>query len=232
MTPTEWWLPFGAAAFYLYDSGSLLWQNELMLTRGTRWRVSGGSELRLAGRRLFLPNPLLPHRPQLLLRWSLDESRTAGSDDPAALLQALRPVGVINLLQLFLLLLLPLLAWTLGAGLLLLLVFMLFYLLTLLALALIWRRRDSCRLSTRGFWLLALDVLACAPFAVNLVRRLSMRHRIGGDPLRFAARQLDAAGRADTQQIIAARLAEEYAGAGESVERDQRSAVLLAKLAG
>ena len=31
-------------------------------------------------------------------------------------------------------------------------------------------------LTTRAFWGLAFDVLACAPFAINIVRRLSLAH--------------------------------------------------------
>ncbi len=232
MTPTELWLPIGAAAFYLYDSGCLLWQNELMFTRARkRWLVAGGTGLRLAGRRLFLPNPLAPLRPQFQVRWSLTETRPAAVDGQDQLLQALRPIGVLNQLQLLLLLALPLVAWTLGAGLLVLMLFLSFYLLTLAALAVAWRRRGACRLETRAFWLLALDALACAPFAVNLTRKISMQHGIAGDPLHFAARNLDAAGRHATRQLIAARLQEEHPESGKSADA-QRIELLLSKLEG
>lgn len=231
MTPTELWLPIGAAAFYLQDSCCLLWQNELMLTRGRgRWLVQGGSEFRLAGRRLLLPNPLLPMRPQFLVQWNLVETRPAIADAVDPLLRALRPVGAINQLQLALLLLLPVLAWTAGAGLAMLILFALFYLLTLIALAVVWRRRAAFGLQTRAFWWLALDVLACAPFAVNLTRKLSQRHGIDGDPLAFAARHVDAANRAAARQIIAARLEEEQAASGTSSERDQNIARLMSRL--
>jgi hypothetical protein len=228
MTPTELWLPIGAAAFYLYDSCCLLWHNELMYTRGRRWRVDGGSAIRIAGRRLFLPNPLLPARPQFQVRWSVDDPRPVAADDLAPLLRALRPIGVINQLQVTLLLALPLVSWTLGAGIVLLAVFALFYLLSLAALTLLWLRRTACGLQTRAFWLLVLDAIACAPFAVNLTRKLSMRHGIAGDPLRFAARQLDPAAREAVGQIIAARLEEEHAAAGHSIEG--ASTALLSRL--
>ena len=53
MTQVELWLPIGAAAFYLYDSALLMWQNELVyLCAGRHWRASGGSEIRLGSRRL------------------------------------------------------------------------------------------------------------------------------------------------------------------------------------
>jgi hypothetical protein len=228
MTPTELWLPIGAAAFYLYDSCSLLWQNELIFTRGQRWLVQGGSELRLSARRVFLPNPLLPMRPQFQVQWNINETRTGDAASPAALLQALRPIGVLNQAQLLILLALPLVSWTQGAGIVMLALFLLFYLCTLAALALAWRHRVACSLSTRTFWLLALDALACAPFAVNLVRKISMRHGIAGDPLRFAARDFEPVARDELRQMVAARVREEHPEA-EPVELEHRISQLLSR---
>jgi hypothetical protein len=230
MTPTELWLPIGAMAFYLYDSCCLLWQNELMFTRSrNRWLVHGGTQLRLGGRRVFLPNPLLPLRPQFQVRWSLSEARTDAAGDQAKLLRALRPVAVINQLQLLLLLALPLVAWTLGAGLTLLSLFALFYAFTLASLAFAWRRRGPFGLRTRAFWSLAVDALACAPFSINLTRKISMRHGIGGDPLLFAARYLDPAARDTMRELISARVQEEHADA-DAGERERRIGQLLSRL--
>ena len=232
MTPTELWLPIGAATFYLYDSCCLLWQNELMFTRGrNRWLVSGGTELRISGRRLFLPNPLLPLRPQFQVRWSVSETRPNDADVCAGLLRALRPITVINQLQLVLLLALPLVAWTLGAGLVLLALFAVFYVFTLAALTIAWPRRGTFGLSTRAFWFLALDALACAPFSVNLTRKISMRHGIAGDPLLFAARNLDPAARDTMRRLICARVQEEHVDA-EAGERERRIGLLLSRLEG
>jgi hypothetical protein len=64
---------------------------------------------------------------------------------------------------------------------------------------------------------------------VNLTRKISMRHGIAGDPLQFAAQQLDAAGRAAARQIIAARLQEEQAMSGEPAD-EARTRLLLSKL--
>ncbi|HUG72022.1 MAG TPA: hypothetical protein VMK82_01240 [Steroidobacteraceae bacterium] len=214
VTPTEVWLPIGAAAFYLYDSAALLWQNELVYLRaGRRWLVEGGSELRLRGRRVFLPNPLLPQRPQFLVCWSKVESAAiqAAADIPDDLLNALRPIGALNVFHVLLLCALPVALWTNGTGLLALLIFALFYIATFLALAIVWRRRAPLGLTRRKFWLLTLDVLACAPFAVNMTRKLAAGHAFGGEPLRFAARHFDDTGLARVRGLVEARLREEYA---------------------
>ena len=87
------------------------------------------------------------------------------------------------------------------------------------ALTLAWRRRKPFALQTGAFWLLVLDAVACAPFAVNLTRKISLRHGIAGDPLRFAARHLDPDARQTVRQIIAARLREEHADAEERADK-------------
>lgn len=225
MTPAEFWLPVGAAAFYLYDSALLLWQNELVYQRsGRRWIVQGGSAMRLQGRRLFLPNPLLAHRPHFLVCWSKEDppARAQVGEEPAGFLQAVRPIAILNMLHVLLLVALPVALWSTGAGILALAVFALFYLNTFAALAITWRRRSQFALPAGRFWLLALDCIACAPFAANLTRRLALRHGLAGDPLRFAARHFDDAELARTRALVEARLREEYAdpdaaGRGETL---------------
>jgi hypothetical protein len=202
----------GAAALYLYDSALLLWQNELVLQHTSRgWIVLGGSELRLAGRRVFLPHPLLPQRPQFQVCWSKGDISDRGAELPSDLLRALRPIGWLNLLQVLLLIALPVVLWGVGTGFMALGVFGLFYLASFVALGLAWRRRQRLALGTGNFWLLALDALACAPFAANLTRKLAMRHGLAGEPLRFAARHFDDAALAHTRHLVEARVREEYA---------------------
>ncbi len=223
MTPIEIWLPLGAAAFYLYDSALLLWQNELVFVHaGRQWRVSGGSGIRLGSRRLFVPNPLTPHQPQFLVCWHVDPPPRGSVDaDLTDLFLALRPVGILNLLHVALLAALPVALWSLGTGIAALAVFALFYLTTLAALIVVFRRRDRLGLSTRGFWALAFDTLACAPFAINMTRRLAMRHGLAAEPLHHAARHFDSSAHADTCILIAARIREEHA-APEVMERQQQ----------
>lgn len=212
MTAAEFWFPVGAAALYLYDSALLLWQNELVFQHASRrWIVLGGSELRLAGRRVFLPHPLLPHRPQFQVCWSKTGTADAAAELPADLLQALRPIGWLNLLHVLLLIALPMVLWGIGTGFLALGVFALYYVATFVALGIVWSRRQPLALGAGNFWLLALDALACAPFAANLTRKLAMRHGLAGDPLRFAARHFDDAALERARQLVEARVREEYA---------------------
>ncbi len=230
MSPTELWLPVGAAAFYLYDAALLLWQNELIYTRtGKGWKVDGGSQLRIGARRLFVPQLLLPHRPQFLVRWSDADARAGAAPALDELWRALRPIGALNVLQLVLLCALPVALWT-GAISTALLIFALFYLLTAAALVCAFRRRAVLKLSVRSFWLQALDALACAPFAINLTRRLAMQHGLAGEPLGFASTHFGEAALTQTRELVAARIREEHAHPDAEALRERQLAAMLARL--
>jgi len=231
MTPTELWLPLGAIAFHLYDATQALWHNEVLFERaGERWRIRAESSVRRWGRRLVLPNLFTPQRPLFRAAWSISDTRSAPDADLGPLFAALRPVGVIcQLLMLMLLALWPL-CWILGAGLSVLGLFAAYYLLMIIALVLVFRRRGTFALSTPAFWGLAFDVLACAPFAVNLVRRLSLHHGIAGNPVDFAAREFDGSTRSGFARLIRARLAESRGGEDSSADEAARIAQWLARL--
>ncbi|HLQ12239.1 MAG TPA: hypothetical protein VK130_03180 [Steroidobacteraceae bacterium] len=209
-------LPLGAIAFYLYDSALLLHGNELVLVcRGGHWLIRGGSDLRVAGKRLYLPNPLTPQALLFRVAWSTSDRRS--QHDSAVAIEAFRAslqfLRVLVIAQIVILMvLLPGLSWTLGSGGPLLGVIALFYALVLLALLVIYRRRESLGLTLKGYWLLALDVLACAPFAANIVRKLSLQRSIRGNPLHFARANFDALSRGSLLQLLELRLREELAG--------------------
>lgn len=231
MSPTELWLPIGAVAFYLYDAVLMLWQNELVYTRtGQGWQVEGGSTLRLGARRVFLPNPFLPQRPQFLVRWSSSDARTGLSSAPTALLQALKPIGMLNVIQLALLVALPVALWTDGAGVAALLVFGLFYACTAVALVLMFRRRRVLQLSRRGCWMQALDAIACAPFAINLTRKLAMQYGIAAEPLAFAMQHFDTPTLTRVRGLVEERVREQFADPDAQAQRDRELAAVMSRL--
>jgi hypothetical protein len=231
MTPTELWLPLGAIAFHLYDATLGLWHNEVLFERaGDRWHIRGESPVRRWGRRMVVPNLLAPQRPLFRVAWSLDDARPASDADLQPLLRALRPLGVICQLLLLMLLALWPLCWVLGAGLAVLALFAAYYLLVIVALVLVFRRREPLALTLRGFWSLAFDVLACAPFAINIVRRLSLAHGLAGNPLDFAVARFDAATRSRLATLIRARISESRAGEPPGPEEEARVARCLSRL--
>jgi hypothetical protein len=107
-------------------------------------------------------------------------------------LAALKPLQVLVLFMLVLLLIaLPLVSWLYGAGLQMLVVFAVYYAVLFGAACVVYLRRDALDVRGRACGALLFDVCACAPFGVNLVRKLTLRRALGGDALQFAREHLE-----------------------------------------
>ena len=196
MPPFELLLPLGAIGLYLFDSSLLLYSNELLLLHRSRgWGFTEGSALLVAGRRLCLPNPLTPGTPQFRVRWSEADPRREQEEagDLERFFRALRPVQSLVMALLVILLALPVELLLYGTGIELLALMATFYIVILATLAYIFARRRELRVSGRWFLALCFDCLACAPFAINLVRKLALRRALVGNPVAFAARAFEPA---------------------------------------
>lgn len=177
MPDVEVLLPVGAIALYLYDSVQGLYGDELVFERRRRgWMASAGSDFLFAGRRPYLPNPFAPDAPMFRVSWDRAQDQgTLGPAEADALAGALcLPAWLVRLQFLLLVLALPVVSIALGAGRMLLAVFALYYLLSAVALVLLARRRAALRLTGRQVALLAFESIACAPFAINLVRKVGL----------------------------------------------------------
>jgi hypothetical protein len=205
-------LPIGAVGLYLFDSMLLLYSNEvLFLRRGSRWSFAMSSALMLGGRRLCFVNPLAPFLPQFRVRWSEGDTRQEQErvEELNAFLAALRPLQYLVTALLLLLLALPVDLYVFGTGPELLALMAAFYVIILAALVYVYVRRRALGLSAGSFLALAFDSLACAPFAINLVRKLSMRRSLAGNPIDFARQTFDANTFPALIQAICGRVGEE-----------------------
>lgn len=174
----------GAWAFYLYDASILLFVDELMLEMsGRRCHVRSGATSLFAGKRPFIPNPLTPHRP--LMRASIEDllglGNTRKADDMAHYMNALVPFKVLSLILLLLFgMALPLVLYWFGTGAELLCWLALVYLFVGCIVYHAYRRRLVLGLSPRALAMLAFECSACAPFAINVVRKLTLRRDVTG----------------------------------------------------
>ena len=189
-------LPVGAIGLYLFDSTLLLYSNEfLLLHRSRGWGFAGSCAFLLAGRRVYFPNPLTPGTPQFRVRWSEVDPRQEQEEagELERFFRALRPVQYLVTALLVILLALAVELLLYGTGIELLLVMAAFYMVTLVTLVYIFARRRELRVSARSFLALCFDSLACAPFAINLVRKLALGRPVVGNPIAFAARTFEPA---------------------------------------
>lgn len=171
-------LVLGALAFYVYDSSALLYADEIMLERvGHGWRVHAGSSGLIAGKRPFVPNPLAPYRP--LMRVSLSKLLGVARPERGDASHFLNALGPFQRLSTCLLILffpgLPLVLYLFGTGAGLLGWFAAVYLAVAGIVYAAFRRRRVLELSPRQLAGLAFECFSCAPFAINIVRRLSLR---------------------------------------------------------
>lgn len=167
-------LILGAWAFYLFDTLLMLYSDEIVMVRSGRgWHAVLGGEAMLGGRYPALPALLAPAN--AVFRVTSTRSATANSINTAAMLRHLAPVRLLASLQLVLVLgVMPagVLAHASPRPMLTLLVAV-YATSVAIAAVIVMRRKIFCM---RGHALrsLLVDVLACPPFAINAVRRITL----------------------------------------------------------
>ncbi|MBK8524101.1 MAG: hypothetical protein IPL58_08190 [Betaproteobacteria bacterium] len=175
---------------YLYDATTLLCCNEAVFSPAGRrgWDVGFGSRhMGIRGKELFIPNPLLLHRPTFRLVWSLEDAGEARAAD-------LQPASLLPLapalwgMAVGMLVLLPLGFFTALGERALLSGLLLIYVNLVLALTWTWLNRSPLQLSPWRFAALAFESLVCPPFALNLVRHLSLQMQPKEDAIHAARR--------------------------------------------
>jgi hypothetical protein len=203
-------------AFYLKDCLLLLRRDEAVMVAGrsgSRWRAAFGlRHYTLAGREPWLANPFLPHVPVFRLRWQMQASDHVAAPAVSAArslrveprLRRLAPLVWAIWTLLFVMVPLAVLGrfgvtaalWLVG----------LLYAHIAVALLLTWRWRVPFGLSHRAFVLLAFECLACAPYAANLVRRLSLSQEMDEAFTAAATRLLPPDALADVHRECLARI--------------------------
>jgi len=206
--------------FYLYDSSVFLYSNEAVLTpeSAEHWAASvGWAGFVFAGRVLCMLNPFTPHKPSYRLHWDFNSLVVETADhswtESAATIKVLAPFTLAAGLGLFVLLPLGLFT-TLGgyadaAGM------SLFYVATACALYRVKRLGLLHSPDLKRFVGFAFECLACPPFGVNMVRRISLSRGVP-EPLPLAgARLLDAPSWDQLRSRCIARLDDALRIAGE-----------------
>src|SRR5690606_27819994 len=197
----------GAFALYVFDAGRLLYADEFMMEgRGNRWRARDGAAVLVSGRRPLLPDLLRPWR--ALLPVSVERlacERVPPGNDTRHFLAALRPFGrrATVLLMLFFPGL-PLVLRTFGTGAELLAWMVAVYAVIGSIAWRLWRYRHVLELPAAAVTSLALECALCAPFAINIVRKLS--GRIERVRLHDARRVLGAEGHRRLRRAAAHRI--------------------------
>ena len=195
MPSPEWLLVLGVVGFYLQDAALLLYADEFVVHgRPRRWRARADG-VDWSGRLLWIPPVLGMHDAGFRGTWPPAPGPAAPSPRQVrAYLRALLPfrIGAAWLAAL-LFAGLPLLLWRYPHPLALLALLLAVYATVATLAWLLWRARARFGLEARAFWWLAFECIACPPHAVNLVRKLTLRHAPAGMAGAIASTQVDAA---------------------------------------
>ncbi len=173
----------------------LLYSDELIFIEiGGRWSFSTGSTVQLLRKNPYVPNPLTPDSLLFRVNWSA-AALTPGEGQESAIRQikdALSPLRYTTVALFMLLLVAFPLFLLFGPRFWLGILVGVIYLVILVMLVQIYSQRTSLGYTGRQFVVMAFEALACAPLALNLVRRITLGSSIITDPVSFAQRFFDA----------------------------------------
>ena len=217
----------GIVGFYLFDSAMLLYVNELVFVeKSGKWAFGRPeSGWRMLGKNLYVPNPLTPNYPLFRVCWMVSSAINEHQEDIEKLQHFLNEISPLRYMtfSLFVLLLieLPIVLLAFGTGLALLLSLGVIYCTISAMLILVYRQREKLGLSGKTFAKLAFDSFACAPFALNLVRKITLHRSLTGDPIFFAHQVLDTDSFAQLVQALCHRVDEEIEFEDEASPRHE-----------
>ncbi len=221
---TEALLFVAILGLYLYDSSLLLYCNEVILTPSgvEDWHIGfGSSNMGVGGRELFIPNPLLIHRPMFRLSWSFEHADSEQAITiPRSLFSPLEPM--VWAIAIGLLVFLPLGFFTRLGDLGLLLAVLLIYGNIVIALVWAWLNRKKMQLPMHRFVGMTFEFFVCPPFALNMIRHLSLQMPVAGSAVAVARRLQRMHSWDQTRAILLTRLESELTLEEPGSERYQR----------
>ena len=186
-------LVLGVFGLYCYDSLMLLNFNELIFIRfKKKWSYKFPIlSFQLLRKFPFLPNLLTPNIALFQVFWpSSDQDVNFKEFD--IFIKSLIPVQVISVMLLVLMFVcLPIVAFRYGSGINLLIVFFAIYILIISILIYLFSKKNDLKLSNTKLVSVTFESIVCPPFALNIVRKISLNYPINVDPYIFSKKMFD-----------------------------------------
>jgi hypothetical protein len=139
----------------------------------------------------FLPNLLTPNIALFQVFWP---SRDQGLNinELNTFIKSVLPIQIISVVLLLLMFIcLPIIAFKYGSGVKLLIIFSTIYSLIVCILTYIFNQKHNLKLSNTKFLSIAFESIVCPPFALNMVRKISLNYPINVDPYIFSKEMFD-----------------------------------------
>ncbi|OEY96627.1 hypothetical protein BJD20_00985 [Acinetobacter proteolyticus] len=189
----------GIVGFYIYDSAHLYFYNEFNLQKGLGSTFKSqliSRQLNVFRKYLFIPNLLLSHQLLFKCAWKIkDPEPVVHTHDIVHLKnisQTLKPLQWINIFIFVLTLaVLPFLILFKAGYLAVAIILVIIYSLNLISILFVIVKRKKLQLSWLKIMQLLLDALLCPPFALNLLRKISLNYHAKTDGILLAAQILN-----------------------------------------
>ncbi|RZF56866.1 hypothetical protein EXE30_01000 [Acinetobacter halotolerans] len=192
-------ITIGIVGFYIYDSAHLYFYNEFNIQKGLGSTFKSqllSRQLNIFHKYLFIPNLWFSHQLLFKCAWKIkDSDPTIHPHDIIHLKnisQTLKPLQWVNILLFVLTLaVLPFLITFKAGYLTLAIILVIIYSLNLISILFVIVKREKLQLSWLKIMQLSLDALLCPPFALNLLRKISLNYHTKTDGILLAAQILD-----------------------------------------
>ncbi|MGO3917910.1 hypothetical protein [Acinetobacter venetianus] len=197
--PLEILIIIGLYGFYLYDSARLYFFNEFNMTKGIRSSFKFQhvpKSFSFLSKYLFIPNMFFTHQLIFKCAWKIKQSipsdQSADVDSILLISKTLKPLQWINmLLWLLMFVLLPVLLLIKLSYLPLAITIITIYILNISSLLFVILKRKSLQLSWAKIFQFSLDVMLCPPFALNLLRKISLNYHVQMEGIALAEKLLN-----------------------------------------
>ncbi|MCH7335787.1 hypothetical protein [Acinetobacter sp. NIPH 2699] len=197
--PFDILIMIGIVGFYIYDSAHLYFYNEFNIQKGLGSAFKSqliSRQLNVFRKYLLIPNLLFSHQLLFKCAWKIkDPAPSIHTNDITHLKnisQTLKPLQWVNILVFILTIaVLPFLIVFKAGYLALAIILVVIYILNLISILFVMVKRKKLLLSWFKIMQLLLDALLCPPFALNLLRKISLNYHAKTDGILLASQILD-----------------------------------------
>ncbi len=185
----------GIIGFYIYDSLNLVFHNQIVFTEASKeWHaIFPSNRFRFASKFIYLANIFMPFQSVFLFSWPTTEKRPdrIQLNTLNKFLNSLIIFRILSvILWLTLIIIFPPILLMYGTIFNLAALMVVVYLSAIFIVFFLWRFKKRLNLSDKDFFSIALDVLACPPFGINVVRKITLKQKLTFTPIEFAKKQL------------------------------------------
>lgn len=183
-------------AFYLFDSAILLYSNEVLLTESSgKWKLlCPNNNIFILNKLFYMPNPLIPINPLFRLYWTNMEAESEFISNNLLnnFIRVLIPLKLLTaILFSFLIFGVPIILTKFGSRHEFIILLIAIYANILSIIIYIGLNRGKFNLSLKKYIFIIFESFVCAPYAINLVRKLSLNHMPSGSSFKSICNTLN-----------------------------------------